>query len=466
MRHIVPTGLAAAVSLIIHLPAADAAPFYHIRDLTPDGYHSSIAYDINASGDAVGVATGAAGEAYFYYDHSTGVSSPFGVGVVSPRGSIVGSGYREAAINDDGLVAGTARFLGGVGESRGFIYNGSTFTNLGVLAGDTATGIRPASDALDINNLGLAVGTATSGAGTITTESDNIDIYAGASSPVVDIDGDYSVATRHDRGRAINDAGLVLGENESGKATLFSGAGETVLMGVTSRAFDLNESGQAVVEDIVANATYRYEPGTTSLTAIPQIGTGLRMFGKAINERGDVVGQGDRHPGLSGQARGFIYSDDDATSYILEDHVIFTGSDTEGLSDWGDLNTAWGVNDSGWIVGQGDRRFDGAAFPNNRAYLLIPFNGLAGDYNEDGVVNAADYTTWRDALGGPAGSLPNDVDGGPIGAAQYATWRDSYGAAGALSLHASAAPEPAAAALLAAALAGLARWRDRTRLNA
>ena len=64
-----------------------AEPFYHIQDLTPDGYHSSVAYDLNSSGDAVGIATGAAGEAFFFYDHSEGTSTAFGVGVASPRGN-------------------------------------------------------------------------------------------------------------------------------------------------------------------------------------------------------------------------------------------------------------------------------------------------------------------------------------------------------------------------------------------
>src|SRR5690606_11162540 len=52
---------------------------------------------------------------------------------------------------------------------------------------------------------------------------------------------------------------------------------------------------------------------------------------------------------------------------------------------------------------------------------------LAGDYNADGVVDAADYVVWRNHLGEPAGTLPNDVDGQPIGMAQYVTWKANYG---------------------------------------
>jgi uncharacterized protein YjbI with pentapeptide repeats len=66
---------------------------------------------------------------------------------------------------------------------------------------------------------------------------------------------------------------------------------------------------------------------------------------------------------------------------------------------------------------------------------------LAGDYNSDGVVDAADYTVWRDNVDAPAGTLPNDPNAGPIGAAQYATWRDNYG--GTSLADAVAVPEPA-----------------------
>ncbi|WP_197527812.1 beta strand repeat-containing protein [Posidoniimonas polymericola] len=75
---------------------------------------------------------------------------------------------------------------------------------------------------------------------------------------------------------------------------------------------------------------------------------------------------------------------------------------------------------------------------------------LAGDFNDDGVVNAADYTTWRDNLGAAAGVLPNDIDGGAIGVAQYNTWKTHYGQETSTLASASTAavPEPAATLLL------------------
>jgi hypothetical protein len=66
---------------------------------------------------------------------------------------------------------------------------------------------------------------------------------------------------------------------------------------------------------------------------------------------------------------------------------------------------------------------------------------LAGDYNEDGRVDAADYTVWRDKLGS-TDPLPNDAVGGTIGQGQYDQWKANFGNGGAGSLAGWAVPEP------------------------
>ena len=68
--------------------------------------------------------------------------------------------------------------------------------------------------------------------------------------------------------------------------------------------------------------------------------------------------------------------------------------------------------------------------------LILEAAGLAGDYNRDGKVNAADYVLWR--------KTPSSYGGSPTG---YNTWRanfgNSAGGGGALSTAASiAVPEP------------------------
>ena len=51
---------------------------------------------------------------------------------------------------------------------------------------------------------------------------------------------------------------------------------------------------------------------------------------------------------------------------------------------------------------------------------------LPGDYNNDAVVDAADFTIWRDALGSDT-LLPGDTTPGNVSMQDYQVWRDFYG---------------------------------------
>lgn len=76
---------------------------------------------------------------------------------------------------------------------------------------------------------------------------------------------------------------------------------------------------------------------------------------------------------------------------------------------------------------------------------------LPGDYNVDGVVDAADYSVYRDNLGLDSAALNGRGSGGPIvGPADYALWVASYGSVASSSI-ATAVPEPAALSVLALA---------------
>ena len=88
---------------------------------------------------------------------------------------------------------------------------------------------------------------------------------------------------------------------------------------------------------------------------------------------------------------------------------------------------------------------------------------LPGDYNADGTVNAADYTVWRDNLGGAAGSLQNDIDGGIIGVAQYMTWKTQFGQT--VSSGATAVPEPSSALIVIVSGAIIFLPRNRAKLS-
>jgi hypothetical protein len=90
--------------------------------------------------------------------------------------------------------------------------------------------------------------------------------------------------------------------------------------------------------------------------------------------------------------------------------------------------------------------------------LAVTVPGVAGDYNNDGSVDAGDYVVWR-MNQGTTNPLPNDNNiGGTIGQAHYDLWRAHFGeTVGSGSQIGSGAPvpEPALAVLLAFALAPL-----------
>jgi hypothetical protein len=69
-----------------------------------------------------------------------------------------------------------------------------------------------------------------------------------------------------------------------------------------------------------------------------------------------------------------------------------------------------------------------------------PVGGMLGDYSGNGVIDAADYTVWRDRLGG--GSLANDASPGSVTLDDYVYWKSRF-LAGAGSSAAVAVPEPA-----------------------
>ncbi len=119
------------------------------------------------------------------------------------------------------------------------------------------------------------------------------------------------------------------------------------------------------------------------------------------------------------------------------------------------------------------RRADG---PTNRTfdqivtYVGVAPVGLIGDYNGNHVVDAADYTIWRDNLGAPGSVLGANRDpangSGVVGPADYTSWKAHFGqtgGAGSGGLAANNVPEPAAILLgLFAALGVCIRRRTST----
>lgn len=120
-------------------------------------------------------------------------------------------------------------------------------------------------------------------------------------------------------------------------------------------------------------------------------------------------------------------------------------------------------------VGDEGERFAVAGSPRDGALALYevlpgPATGLAGDFNDDGVVDAVDYTVWRNNFGdADETNINNNGDGGDVGPGDYTLWKDSYGdvAAGAGGL-AQAVPEPSSFVFGLFATCALAAVRRRS----
>ena len=132
------------------------------------------------------------------------------------------------------------------------------------------------------------------------------------------------------------------------------------------------------------------------------------------------------------------------------------------LFDWGSIN---GTFDSLLLPALGS----GLSWNTSQLYttgvLSVVGAGLAGDYNNDGVVDAADYIVWRANLNTPA-VLPNDTTPGLVTAVDYDVWRAHFGqvlgTGDGTPTFATTVPEPSTSLLVAAFLLASAMLRLRS----
>ena len=90
--------------------------------------------------------------------------------------------------------------------------------------------------------------------------------------------------------------------------------------------------------------------------------------------------------------------------------------------------------------------------------LVLISDGLPGDFNRDQIVDAADFTVWRDSVGQTGTELAADGDeNNTVDAADYELWVSNFGrseAGGAGSL--ATVPEPTSSMLIFLTACGLA----------
>ncbi|MEX2316646.1 MAG: PQQ-dependent sugar dehydrogenase [Pirellulales bacterium] len=158
----------------------------------------------------------------------------------------------------------------------------------------------------------------------------------------------------------------------------------------------------------------------------------------------------------NGQGEYTAYSSSDGENWIQRGSPRTNSALATGLVEVG----LWAGNLAGGSS-TGTTQFD---------WVQIILGVPAGDYNEDGFINAADYTVWRNTIGEPAERWDGaDGDGdGIITEADYVVWKNNYGKTipnlgSGSGGDAAAVPEPTAIALLITSMAAMPLWHRRKR---
>jgi autotransporter-associated beta strand protein len=108
---------------------------------------------------------------------------------------------------------------------------------------------------------------------------------------------------------------------------------------------------------------------------------------------------------------------------------------TQVIGTWGAVGNASATYHSSLITGAG--------------LLQVTVGPVAGDYNNDGVADAADYLVWRRNVGAATLTNRDPNNTGVVGQPDYMSWRANFGrTAAAGSAAAASIPEPAAVWLL------------------
>jgi probable HAF family extracellular repeat protein len=227
-------------------------------------------------------------------------------------GTFGGAWASAMGVSSSGLVAGWAQVEPDSNRFHGFVDDGATMRDIGLLPGGVVT------DLADVNAAGMAVGTGQ------TTEGHLHAILVDPAEGILDLGTLGGVTSAAED---ISDAGHIVGRAQTG------------------------ERNNSTFEGIVRHAFLWHDGKMLDLGTLPGL---VESRGMGVNSAGQVVGTANN--ATFTQLNPFLWADGTMTDLNT---LLPPGS------GWV-LRTANAINDSGWIIGGGTH--DGQP----RAYLLQP----------------------------------------------------------------------------------------------
>jgi autotransporter-associated beta strand protein len=271
-------------------------------------------------------------------------------------------------------------------------------------------------------------------------------------------------------------AASTLTMTEFAKPVTWSGAW-TLASGTST--LDIRNNANTTISGVISGATgalTKISTGTLTLTGANTYGGATTISNGTVELSGAAAKLGPGNVTVTGTG-----------SFLTIDNGVTDGLNNAGtlsVASGGLLNLAAGVNERvaalslesvfhpngtyGSSQSNAVNKFD--EFFSGTGILTVGPAILAGDYNSDGTVNAADYVVWKKNIGQPSQTLPNDTTGVIVGQPQYDLWRSNFGSttavpgSGAVEI-ASAIPEPSSVALLTLGFAAFVAFAMRPRTN-